>query len=418
MSTNTVWRLPHIGSGTVIAFAALVTLIALLGLGQLVGWDPTWRTIGVTPLQPPFYDMHIIMDYAACAAKGFDAYIPHSCNPKNFNIPPIWLWLGLLGLDGSYSIWLCVATTTAAFGVVLALFKGRPAADGALALIAIVSPSVMMGVERGNLDLLILALVGATALIYDDERSKQLSWAVAPIGLAIVLKLFPMFCIAIAARCNRRTLLFAGIIAAFSVAYLTDISHYVPLIRRNVPTTFVLSYGYKAPFLGLDYLRTQAGLAEIGLADTWAPIAVAILTLIAAAITALISLHRDRVFCMVANSVAGTSFLFGSGIYCGTFLLGTNFIYRLMFLLLCVPQLQDWERATSDYYNRIIERALFGIVLSVLWLNGDANGHSTFLLIPQLIDWLLFFSLATVLTINFLSSALGSPSAHPASQQV
>ena len=360
--------------------------------------------------------MHIIMDYAACAAKGFDAYIPHSCNPKNFNIPPIWLWLGLLGLDSSHSNWLSVAITAAALGVVVALFKGRPATDGALALVAILSPSVMMGVERGNLDLLILALVGAAALIYDDERSKRPSWAVVPIGLAIILKLFPMFCVAIAARCNRRTILFAGTITAFSVVYLADISHYLPLIRQNVPTTFILSYGYKAPFLGFDYLRTQAGLPEIRLADTWVPIAVAIVTLVAAAITALISLHRARVFCMVSNSIAGTSFLFGCGIYCGTFLLGTNFIYRLMFLLLCVPQLQDWERATSDYYSRIIERALFGIVLSVLWLNGDANGHSTFLLISQLIDWLLFFGLATVLATNLLNSAprifIGAPPQH------
>jgi hypothetical protein len=33
-----------------------------------------------------------------------------------------------------------------------------------IALGAIISPSVMMGVERGNLDLLILALVGFAAL--------------------------------------------------------------------------------------------------------------------------------------------------------------------------------------------------------------------------------------------------------------
>jgi hypothetical protein len=110
-------------------------------------------------------------------------------------------------------------------------------------------------------------------------------------------------------------------------------------------------------------------------------------------------------FCTVTNSVAGTAFLFGSGIYCGTFLLGTNFIYRLMFLLLCLPQLSDWQRKESAVDERKIELGLFATVLSVLWLNGGPNGHTTFLLVPHLINWLLFFGLATVIMSNFLRNA-------------
>ena len=62
--------------------------VALLALGRVAGSDATWRAFGVTPLQPPFFDMHVINDYAACAWKGSDAYAPHACNVDNFNIPP------------------------------------------------------------------------------------------------------------------------------------------------------------------------------------------------------------------------------------------------------------------------------------------------------------------------------------------
>ena len=409
MSTESIWRVHRIGSGIVIAIGALATLIILLCLGQLVGWDPTWRSFGVTPLQPHFFDMHVITDYATCAAKGVDPYIPHSCNPANFNVPPIWLWLGFFGIDGSDSTWLSVAMIAAAFGVMLVLLKGRSIGDGVLALVAIVSPSVMMGVERGNFDLLILALVGGAALIYEEKRIGRTFWTAALIGLAIVLKLFPMFCVAVAARFNRRRFLFAGVIAVFALAYLAAIFSYILLIRRNVPTTWMLSYGYKALFLGLDHLRTGAGLNTIALADTWVPITVAILALALAVATALINFHYGRVFCTVTNSAAGTAFLFGSGIYCGTFLLGTNFIYRLMFLLLCVPQLLDWQKAESDNKERKIEGGLFATVLSALWLNGNSNGHTTFSLVPQLVDWLLFFGLAAVLMSNFLNSAISRP---------
>jgi len=106
--------LSRIGSGTIVALGIAGTAVALLALGRVVGWDETWRTFGVTPLQPPFFDMHVINDYAACAWKGVDAYAPHACNVDNFNIPPTWLLVGFLGVDGSDSWWLSVAVFAAA----------------------------------------------------------------------------------------------------------------------------------------------------------------------------------------------------------------------------------------------------------------------------------------------------------------
>ena len=136
------------------------TAVALLALGRVVGWDPTWRAFGVTPLQPPFFDMHVINDYAACARKGVDAYLPQACNLDNFNIPPTWLWLGFLGVDRSDSCWLSAAIIATTAIVMVLLLRGRAWYHGVIALGAMISPSVMMGVERGNLDLLILTLVG------------------------------------------------------------------------------------------------------------------------------------------------------------------------------------------------------------------------------------------------------------------
>ena len=144
-------RLGRIGSGTVVALGVAGTAVALLALGHVVGWDPTWRTFGVTPLQPPFFDMHVINDYAACARKGIDAYAPRACNVDNFNIPPTWLSVGLLGIDGSDSSWLSAAVIAAATIVMVLLLQGRSWYHGVIAVGAVISPSVMMGVERGNL---------------------------------------------------------------------------------------------------------------------------------------------------------------------------------------------------------------------------------------------------------------------------
>jgi hypothetical protein len=393
-----------IGSGTVVTLGIAGAAIALLALGRFVGWDPTWRAFGVTPLQPPFFDMHVINDYAACAWRGVDAYAPQACNVDSFNIPPAWLWLGLLGVDGSDSTWLSAAMVSAALITMVLLFQGRSWPHGVVALAALISPSVMMGVERGNLDLLILALVGSAALLYEEGRVARTCAAISLLWLGVVLKLFPLFCVALAARCSRQTLIFAGATAALSLIYLASTMNYILLIRRNVPTTFVLSYGYKAIFLGVDHVRSEAGLSPMRLADTWLP-ALAAAAVLLCAVGAAVSLRNRHEFCSVDKSAAGTAFLFGAGIYCGTYLLGTNFIYRLMFLLLCLPQLQDWLIQRNPGRPSSAELSLFATVLGVLWLNGNADGHSTFLLLPQLLNWGLFFGMATVLMSNFLRTS-------------
>ena len=327
-----------IGSGTVVVFGIMGAAVLLLAVGRLVGWEPTWRTFGVTPLLPPFFDMHIVNDYAACAWKGVDAYAPRACNVHNFNIPPTWLWLGFLGVDGSDSYWFSAAIIAATMIVMVLLFQGRSWYHyGLVALGALISPSVMMGIERGSLDLLILALVGSAALIYEERRVGRACGASAFLCLGVALKLFPIFCISLAARFSRQTFTCACAIATLSLIYLDLTMKYVFLIRRNVPTTFVWSYGYKTIFLGVDHLRSEAGLSPIGLADTWVPASAAALVLICAATAALYSARNGLEFCSVEITAAGTAFLFGAGIYCGTYLLGTNFIYRLMFLLLCIP---------------------------------------------------------------------------------
>jgi len=231
--------LSRAGSGTVVTFGLLVTAFVLLCFGHVIGWDQTWRSVDVTPLQPHFFDMHVPLDYAACALKGVDPYVPHSCNVANFNVPPVWLSLAFLDLKGSDSDWLAIVFITCAAVVMVALFSGRSIIQGLVALIGFLSPSVMMGVERANPDLLILALVAGAALLYKEQSKLRTFGAVTLISTGFILKLFPLFSVALAARFNRKTFLFAVMIAGLGVVYLAAISKYLFLIRANVPTTFI-----------------------------------------------------------------------------------------------------------------------------------------------------------------------------------
>jgi hypothetical protein len=394
----------RIGSGTVIASIILVVLLALGYFGNWVGWDLVWRSFGVTPLHPVFFDTHAVTNHAACAAKGFAAYVLTSCaSITPFNYPPIWLWLGRIGIDESDSAWLAVLMAASALAVLVALLKGRSIGEGLVASLCIISPSMMMGLERGNIDLLILALVGGAAMVLAGHKPLRMVCGVGLVGLAVILKLHPIFCVVLAARVSRRTLLFAVALAAVSVIYFALIFDYLALMRQNTPNTWLLSYGFKVPFLGLDQLESETKLTPTGWAAGWMPIATLSLTLVSAAAYALRAFARRRPFCIVVDDTSGTAFLFGAGIYCGTFMLGANFTYRLMFLLLCLPQLFDWQKRRGSYNERTvaIARSFVCAILFALWLNGN----SIFLFVPQVAEWALFFGMTAIIVFNFLSSA-------------
>jgi hypothetical protein len=62
-----------------------------------------------------------------------------------------------------------------------------------------------------------------------------------------------------------------------------------------------------------------------------------------------------------------------------------------MFLLLCLPQLRQWAKGTLADDHRTGQVRAFSLGQSfALWMNGSPNGHTTFMLVPQLANWLIF----------------------------
>jgi hypothetical protein len=167
------------------------------------------------------------------------------------------------------------------------LLRGRPWIYGATAMAALVSPTVMMGVERGNLDLLILTLVGVAALVYGERGAVRAGGAVA----------FAAYLLNTSACSD-------GTCQAHSFCRMA--------IKRS---------------FGFDHILSEAGLSPAGLADTWWPAFTAAFVLVFAAGLATNNLRHLHGYWSVDGTVAGTAFLFGAGIYCGTYLLGTNSSY-------------------------------------------------------------------------------------------
>jgi hypothetical protein len=211
-----------------------------------------------------------------------------------------------------------------------------------------------------------------------------------------VLKLFPLFAAALAAYRSRKTLLFAAGLALVFVVYAISISGTIALIRANTPQAPILSYGYGTTALATEAAALAAQLNQPQIYDTAWPFALALL-LGFGFFAAGAARARQLAVPLVTQGTPAAAFLFGAGIYCGTFLLGANFAYRLVFLLLCLPQLFDWREAGQAM--RGLSSVVLVLIAYVLWTT--ANG--TVLLLSHVASWALFAALSYAVGAIFLA---------------
>jgi hypothetical protein len=145
--------------------------------------------------------------------------------------------------------------------------------------------------------------------------------------------------------------------------------------------------------------------------------------LVAAILLAIFVVHRDSRICKIEDDTEGTGFLFGGGIFLGCFLLlQTNYAYRLIFLLLCLPQLFDWiekgvvtqspvATSPSERISGQIAWLLLGSCIVTMWLKLAPAGvllhpfQRYFLelrLMSQIADWILVGTLTAIFVANGL----------------
>lgn len=219
-------------------------------------------------------------------------------------------------------------------------------------LAAVFSPAVLLGIERGNTDLLIFFLLAGAIVTVP----RGVAWSLAL--LAFVLKLYPLVAIAGLLRWGRpavtRAFLVAGGLALLYLAYTFDD---LVMISAGTPRDTWLSYGLNVlwmkvtpaqPALGAG-LRVLSGIVALG-----------------AVLLAAVAGWRRKGPGGPGASRELDAFRVGVACYAGTFLLGNNFVYRLMFLLFTIPQLLSWAGRAADGHARPARIALVGIY-GALW---------------------------------------------------
>jgi len=115
-------------------------------------------------MSPAFADLRVITHGADAVAMGMDPLINNPGDPwgRPLNYPRIWQSLYSIGINKSHTVGLGVGIILCFLAGVVMVLPNVSNKTIALVIGALVSPAILLGVERGNIDLFIFFLAALT----------------------------------------------------------------------------------------------------------------------------------------------------------------------------------------------------------------------------------------------------------------
>ncbi len=266
------------------------------------------------------------------------------------------------------------------------------------------SPAAMLLYEGANVDLLIFSVCASA--IATSETSMIV--AAVLILFAATLKLFPFVGLSMFASRGKRIFLVlfscsAALFALYLLFTYQNLRASLDLTERSDHTSYgadVLFMHFAPPISAL-FKRTLVDRDAARLVFQLFPYAAAWLTLL---VFAWIGLRRPRRL-VAASRRNLDAFWMGGTIFVGTFALGSNWDYRLVFLLFLVPQLAEWCREPGTSQG-VVATLVIGLILLSCWnMFYDRSlhvGHETayeigLFVADEIVNWSLYAGTAYLL---------------------
>ena len=368
-----------ISGRTAVLFAMLACFFLLLFTTFAPQHYKIWRHLGVPSMSPSFADARTLTVALESNLEGADIWAPNARDPwkRAFNYPRVWLLLKPFGINQSHTDIIGLGLAVIFFVCLWRLARNLSLRQGLYFALLVFSPVTMFAVERGNIDLLMFALLMGAVVLF--QRKAQ-NGPVVLIMLGAIAKLFPFLGVSLFLSLpKRKAVTTIGISSAIFGLYLLLTLGDLRLISNATPRPTFLGYGSDvllAFILGGQLLTLV--------------ISTVLLLLLFAAIWLRIRKYGGvlDVETETENTFHLNCFRVGAALYIGTFLLGNNWDYRLIFLLFTVPQLLTWYRS-----NRLVRSgALLGLICTALafhWYFFSSENLLRFILVKQAINWIL-----------------------------
>lgn len=329
-SIQQIERLAVMKTRRIIPATLILGYISIFASCFFFGWEKTWKFLLIPTMSPPFADMRTVQGSLYSVSMGLDPQIVNPGDPwgRVMNYPSIWISVAdYLNFQSEFNYLTFVSFQIALFLLCLSMLaRANPSTT---MLLLSFSASTLLCVERGNNDLLVFSLV------FLALRYKGIA-AVLLISLATLMKIYPVF--ALPAFVRQRKVFIPMLIGCLSCLVLL-LAELVK-IRNGTPVSYGLSYGS----------RSISNALEQEIRIDLPAIAISICLIIVALLVCHFRVFHSLLKFKNLERSDEELFIAGGSVYVFTFLIGSNFDYRLIFLLLCVPMVLKLEKKILIFF--------------------------------------------------------------------
>ncbi|MGX7893888.1 hypothetical protein [Tsuneonella sp. HG222] len=394
-----------------LAAALAFALLAVFYATNFALYDALIRAWGHIPFERPFLDTEVIVAAARCHGPGMDIWQANPCDSlgRPSTYPPTWLFLGLFPVTEGWTMPLGILVDLVFVASLFLLPRPRSWAGAALLVLGVLSSATVFAMERGNVDLLLFALIAGTAAL--SLRGPVLRLAGYALAfIAALLKYYPAAVLALALRERPRR--FVAIAAACALGAIVVFALLWGDFLRAVgavPGGWHFRDTFGAPNLATGWAALTGTGAGPRIA-LWLGMCAACLLIAArfalqpATRAALATLtERERMFLLA-----------GSLLVAGCFFPAQNIEYRAVHLLLVLPSLVALAGQGLRY------RLAAGATLLALWgmtwrhfladpAAVEAGGNPAAFLVLWLVGEVLWWTSVTVQLSCVLALLLDTP---------
>jgi hypothetical protein len=302
-----------------------VPLAISVALVDEASWRGFWESLKFPdPLWPAFADIRSITNSPIAIATGLNPQIANPGDPwdRVMNYPLIWSDVAVfLGLQAEAKARLFGLLNLSVYCLAIyfvARETGRLAGLAAV-LFLFCSSSSVIGMERGNIDLLLFYLIAVACS--SKSMASIVLYVTAGLG-----KLFPLAALPIFAHDRNRfliALLGGTLVVLVLLGEIADLA-------GGTPETHVVSYGAISVERYVDSIGFGAFAADVVFQGIFAAVAIVMFRRGAARSNGNGSPYD-------LGATATRLFLAGSSIFLATFVTTSNFDYRTVFLILATP---------------------------------------------------------------------------------
>jgi hypothetical protein len=319
---------------------------------------------GAPQMSEHFADLSLFAAARHALEQGGDPYLKNTYDPwgRPFNYPRIWLTFMRFPMS-----WVPAVGAV----LILALLGGTvwwlgrlSTSQGLLAGAALCSPPLVLAMERGNCDLVIY-LIALLALAALHRGWRAGAWLA--VFLAFALKLFPAAGFVIFLREGWRRgwpWIVAGVAA--TAGYVALQQHEIRTVLHHTPVDLLMSYG------STHWTKVAEHWAATSSGKRYAFHHLEAHSMLWAALLFLGALRAGWAKRSAADTGGAVrhldAFRLGACLYALTFIAGSSYAYRLVFLLLCLPWL--WQKTGANDGFARMRLAALALLFGVLWINS------------------------------------------------